>query len=294
MDAHEHLQLLKRQERLLALRACILDAVTPGSRVLDAGCGSGVLSVWAAQAGASEVVAVDTEAIPIAEALARENGVDGQVRFLERDLLALEPEEVGSFDVILGLLYLNDPRRDREQAKLVELIRKRFLAPGGRLLPDSVRHTGRLVDWPTQDHLARRAAISIEAADIERGIGLSLRELAEAASSGVSLAWFPPKNAGRYATDGYREVSQVFLLEEIDYSHALPDRPESLELVASAPGRATAIIWTQYLCSSGRELFVNESLSWVENPTAVDHGSLVRLEFGPQWAASNVVRLEPA
>ena len=58
------------------------DAVAPGSRVLDVGAGSGILSIAAARLGAEEVVAVEGDALAceaMRENLER-NGVDGAVR----------------------------------------------------------------------------------------------------------------------------------------------------------------------------------------------------------------------
>lgn len=54
----QNLNLLSRFDRTFNLKAAILEAVDPGNRVLDAGCGSGLLSLWAAQVGAKEIVAI--------------------------------------------------------------------------------------------------------------------------------------------------------------------------------------------------------------------------------------------
>lgn len=56
--------------------------VRPGGRVLDVGCGSGILAIAAARLGAREVLAVDVDAdcVRVTEENARRNGVDGIVR----------------------------------------------------------------------------------------------------------------------------------------------------------------------------------------------------------------------
>jgi ribosomal protein L11 methyltransferase len=56
--------------------------VRPGTRVLDAGCGSGILSLAVAKLGAAEVLAVDIdpECARITDENARRNGVEGIVR----------------------------------------------------------------------------------------------------------------------------------------------------------------------------------------------------------------------
>jgi ribosomal protein L11 methyltransferase len=82
--------------------ALLEDAVTPGDRVLDVGCGSGVLSVVAALLGAAEVVAIDVEddAVLTTEANAAANEVGGRVSASTTALtdLAVEP----GFDVVVA------------------------------------------------------------------------------------------------------------------------------------------------------------------------------------------------
>ena len=60
--------------------AMMEDRTSPGARVLDLGCGSGVLSVAAARLGASRVMAIEQEAIAVTAANARGNGVESIVR----------------------------------------------------------------------------------------------------------------------------------------------------------------------------------------------------------------------
>ncbi len=61
----------------------MLDYVQPGDRVLDVGCGSGILSILAAKLGATAVMGVDTdaEAVRVSEENARLNAVGDHVRF---------------------------------------------------------------------------------------------------------------------------------------------------------------------------------------------------------------------
>ncbi|MBK8338977.1 MAG: class I SAM-dependent methyltransferase [Flavobacteriales bacterium] len=128
MNAHQHYALLRRTPRALALRRIIQEVVKPGQMVLDAGCGSGLLSVWAAQAGAI-VVGVDFADLALARALATENGVADRTTFLQGDLNAIGLEAHGPFDVLLAMVYLNDPRRDHAASALVHEL-GRYLRPG--------------------------------------------------------------------------------------------------------------------------------------------------------------------
>ena len=67
-------------EQVLALRLALSSGVRPSSSVLGAGCGSlGILAIMAARLGARRVVGVDLGRLELAQALAEENGVAGQV-----------------------------------------------------------------------------------------------------------------------------------------------------------------------------------------------------------------------
>ena len=75
--------------------------VAGGERVLDIGCGSGVLALVAARLGAAEVVGIDIEpaAVAAAEANARRNGLDGLATFGTAPARAAE---LGLFDVVVA------------------------------------------------------------------------------------------------------------------------------------------------------------------------------------------------
>jgi 2-polyprenyl-3-methyl-5-hydroxy-6-metoxy-1,4-benzoquinol methylase len=121
-----HMMLLARApERILALRLAMSSVIGPSSVVLDAGCGSlGVLAIMAARLGARRVVAVDRGRLDTARALAEENGVADRVEFRQCDLADL-PTATGSFDVILGMIYHNEPRRDLAQQQLMAALGRR-------------------------------------------------------------------------------------------------------------------------------------------------------------------------
>jgi len=90
-------------------RACLRmlqDWPLSGARVLDAGCGSGILAVAAAVLGAREAVGFDIDpyAIPYAEALARDNAVAERCRFVAGGFEVL-PALAPPFDALLANLY---------------------------------------------------------------------------------------------------------------------------------------------------------------------------------------------
>lgn len=80
--------------------AALAAGLSPGDRVLDLGCGSGVLSVVAALLGSREVVAVDTdpEAVAVTGANAAANDVAGLVQVHEGSIETVD----GTFDVVLA------------------------------------------------------------------------------------------------------------------------------------------------------------------------------------------------
>lgn len=77
-----------------------------GARVLDAGSGTGILSVAAALLGARSVLGFDIDARGPIEGteLARDNGVEGRCSFRTGDFGVLTEEDRG-FDLVLGNIY---------------------------------------------------------------------------------------------------------------------------------------------------------------------------------------------
>lgn len=111
-----------------ALEFLARQAIGPGTRVLDVGCGAGQTALPMARAGAI-VTGVDiaTNLIDQARARARAEGLE--VRFDEGDAEDL-PYAAGAFDVVLSLIgAMFAPRPDRVAAELV-----RVCKPGGRII----------------------------------------------------------------------------------------------------------------------------------------------------------------
>jgi ribosomal protein L11 methyltransferase len=87
---------------LAALEPMVDDGRLPGSRVLDVGCGSGILAVAALRLGAASALGVDTDPIAVEStaANARRNGLGRRLRTREGSL----PTGARPFDVVLANL----------------------------------------------------------------------------------------------------------------------------------------------------------------------------------------------
>jgi SAM-dependent methyltransferase len=131
--ARTHEALIGDRVRMRAYGEAIAAAVRPGDVVLDLGCGSGILSMMAARAGARKVYAVDRAAIlDDARETARRNGLDGRIEFIRSgfDGLVL-PERV---DLVVHEL-IGSRFWDEGLLPAIRRARRTHLARGGRLLP---------------------------------------------------------------------------------------------------------------------------------------------------------------
>jgi SAM-dependent methyltransferase len=153
----------------------------PGMRVLDAGSGTGDVSVLAAQlVGADgEVVGVDRAPEALATARQRVAGLGlGQVRFVEGDLTSISFEQ--PFDAVIGrqiLIHQPDP-----QATLTHLVG--LLRPGGVVAFVEMVMREQPYVWPARPLYERSCAQVAEALQRATGkaeMGLRLASLFEAA-----------------------------------------------------------------------------------------------------------------
>ena len=135
-DISVHKMMLTDVVRTEAYERAIKAIVTPGSKVMDFGCGTGVLSIFASRSGADMVYAVDRSAfISQAKAIAKTNGIDN-IRFYHDDheTLAL-PEKV---DIIVSEWMGHFIFYEAMLEPLI-MLRKRFLKEGGKLIPNRIR-----------------------------------------------------------------------------------------------------------------------------------------------------------
>ncbi|TNY22426.1 putative arginine N-methyltransferase 3 [Rhodotorula diobovata] len=132
-----HEVMLKDRVRTLAYRSFILDpsnsARFEGKVVLDVGCGTGILSMFAARAGARKVYAVDASNVAYkAVRNVKANGFEGTIEVIKGKVEEIDlPEKV---DVIIsewmGYCLLYECMLDS-----VLYARDKYLAPGGLMVP---------------------------------------------------------------------------------------------------------------------------------------------------------------
>ena len=130
-----HGKLLADPERMAAYDRAIRALVRPGDVVLDVGCGTGVLAMLAAKAGAAHVHAV--ESMPVAK-LARQlvarNGLAGTVTVHHADILQMQP--VQQVDIVIsefmGRFVVDDGMLPAVAASA------QWLKPGGTFCPAKV------------------------------------------------------------------------------------------------------------------------------------------------------------
>lgn len=104
--------------------------------VLDVGCGTGILSLFAARAGAKRVISVDASNIAEkAEKIAKANGFDDIITVVRGKIENIQlPSDVDKVDIIIsewmGYALLYESMLDS-----VLVARDRFLKPGGVMAP---------------------------------------------------------------------------------------------------------------------------------------------------------------
>jgi len=150
-DVSVHHMMLQDVVRTEAYERALERAVTPGCKVLDFGCGTGVLSIFASRAGAEVVHAVDQSIfIQKAYAIAKCNQIDN-IHFYHNDHSDLELDT--KVDILVSewmghfLFY---------EAMLGPLlhVRDRFLRDGGVMIPGKVSLQAALVtdDYYYEDY----------------------------------------------------------------------------------------------------------------------------------------------
>jgi protein arginine N-methyltransferase 1 len=178
-SASGHYPMIRDTVRVLSYRQAISRHCRDRT-VVEIGCGSGLLSILAAKAGARRVVAIEESGIAeLAAEMFRVNGVADRIelrRANSRDVELDEPAEVIVHE-ILG----TDPFDEGLLPALADA-RERLLAPGGRLIPFAVdvwcvgfevREPPRLDLDRTADDVAELGALyGVDLSPVVRGLAV--------------------------------------------------------------------------------------------------------------------------
>jgi len=132
-----HRSLLADTVRTQTYRDAIEETVRDGDVVVDIGCGSGILSFFAARAGAKRVYAIDEgPVIELARALAHDNGLADRITFINGSSFDVTLDEKA--DVIVTETMGNNGL-DEQIVRAVDDARRRWLRDGGAVIPQSIQ-----------------------------------------------------------------------------------------------------------------------------------------------------------
>ena len=241
-----HRTMLCDRVRTDAFRRAIDSVVRAGDVVLDVGAGTGILSLFAARAGAARVYAVERTTVAVlAQELAAANGLAEVVQVIHGDIVDIElPERV---DVIVSE-WLGGFGIDEGMLAPVIVARDRWLKPGGTMIPGSVtawtglvhdRHLGETLGFLQDDPYGLRLDGLVEMTLNEIVYSGTFRHLAEGDRR---------SEPGRlWTTD-----ADVIPLEQAEAAH----EAETLLLVRD-PGTANALaLWFSAELAPGTSLSV--------------------------------------
>jgi SAM-dependent methyltransferase len=129
-----HQLMLNDHLRMVAYQRAIKAVVRPGMAVADLGTGTGILALWALEAGARVVHAIDVNEVILAEARKRIARAGFGDRLRSYGALSFDvtlPERV---DVLISEI-LGNLGDNEGMTPILNDARARFLKPGGRMLP---------------------------------------------------------------------------------------------------------------------------------------------------------------
>ncbi len=129
-------QMLSDTVRMDAYKKAIFNTVKPGDVVIDMGAGTGLLSIWAVQAGARKVYAIEkTNAIALAKEIVKANQCEDKIELINKNSMdvvlpeqadVLISETLGSFGI------------DENTLQFTYDVRKRLLHTNGKMIPQSI------------------------------------------------------------------------------------------------------------------------------------------------------------
>lgn len=281
-----HRLMLHDDVRNQAYRRALLATVKPGDVVLDFGAGTGILSLFAAQAGAARVYAVErTTIVRLARRLVKRNGFDGRIVVIRGEIEHVNlPENV---DVLVSE-WLGAFGVDENMLAPLVVARNRWLKPGGTMLPE------RVTAWIApvwNDDLAREVLLQSG-----RPYGLDLSLVADPDAEEVSWSW---QTVGPEVLAA--EPQQLWTTDVYTVSREEASAPftASLTVTATRDCRINALT-TWFTADFGHGITLTnaptapvthwgQSLFPLREPVAITEGTPIAIEFAciPDGPASS-------
>jgi len=147
-----HFVIVRDEPRNNAYEEALRRAVTPASRVLEIGTGTGLLAMMAARAGAAHVFTCEMEpavALAARDVIAR-NGLSDRITVLSKRSTDVNPSELGGpADILVSETVSNDMLAEDPLPPLRDAI-ARLVKPGGLVIPArgqvrvALAHEGRM------------------------------------------------------------------------------------------------------------------------------------------------------
>jgi 2-polyprenyl-3-methyl-5-hydroxy-6-metoxy-1,4-benzoquinol methylase len=164
-DLEVHRVMLLDGPRMEFYRSVLTDGRLKGKTVLDVGCGTGVLSMFAARGGAAHVHAVEASAMAhTARSLVEHNGLSAQITVHHCMVEDLVLPEGGKVDVIVSE-WMGFALVQESMGPSVLHARDALLRPGGEMIPARAR----ILASPVST-----AAWRAERVDVWRNVGADL------------------------------------------------------------------------------------------------------------------------
>jgi protein arginine N-methyltransferase 1 len=133
-DESFHQLMLNDRLRMQAYEAAIKETVSPGDVVVDLGAGTGILSLWALEAGASKVYAIELDSDILDVAVQTMKNTDFAERFIPINKLSYDVTLPEQADVLISEILGNIADNEDFQPIICDAI-ARFIKPGGQCLP---------------------------------------------------------------------------------------------------------------------------------------------------------------
>ena len=135
-DFHE--LMLRDHIRMIAYEAAIKEVVKPGMVVADIGTGTGILALWALEAGAKKVYGIDVNKNRIPQALERISEAGHADKLEIFNALSYDVNLSESVDVVISEI-LGNLADNEDMTPILADARKRFLKEDGVMLPAKVQ-----------------------------------------------------------------------------------------------------------------------------------------------------------